>query len=79
LAREAFALLEAAPVRSVAGRPHVATAYAIAAELERSVYDALYLAVALAEQATLVTADVKFANAALAHPVYASRLRLLGT
>ena len=77
LAREALAVIDAVPIRSIAGRPHVAAAHAIALELDRSAYDSLYLAVALFERATLVTADAKFAAAASAHPVYGSAIRLL--
>jgi predicted nucleic acid-binding protein len=74
---EAFAILEAVPIRGISIKPHVATAHAIAMELDRSAYDALYLAVALAERAQVITADARFARAALAHPVYASSVRLL--
>ncbi|HZZ88604.1 MAG TPA: type II toxin-antitoxin system VapC family toxin, partial [Caulobacteraceae bacterium] len=56
LAREAFGILADAPVRAVPIRPHVAAAFAIANDLDRSAYDALYLAVAIAERAVLVTA-----------------------
>jgi predicted nucleic acid-binding protein len=77
LVREALGILADAPVRTVPIRPHVAAAHAIASELDRSAYDALYLAVAVAERATLVTADARFARAAQAHPVYASSVRLL--
>ncbi|MFI4973368.1 MAG: type II toxin-antitoxin system VapC family toxin [Caulobacterales bacterium] len=77
-ARAALATLDAIPIRTLPIRPHVAAAHSIALELDRSAYDSLYLAVALAERGTLVTADVKFANAAQAHPVYSSALRVLG-
>ncbi len=76
-ARQALASIEAAPVRVVPVRPHVAAALSIALELAQSAYDSLYLAMALAERATLVTADARFANAALAHPVYARSVRVL--
>ncbi|MGH6957349.1 MAG: type II toxin-antitoxin system VapC family toxin [Caulobacteraceae bacterium] len=78
-AEEALAVLESVPIRSVAARLHIRAAYAVASELDRSAYDALYLAVAPAERATLVTADATFAAAALAHPVYRASLRLLET
>jgi predicted nucleic acid-binding protein len=76
-AREALAVIDAIPLRSIAGRAHVAAAHAISIELDCSAYDALYLAVALAERAVLVTADARFARAAQAHPVYQASLRLL--
>ena len=75
--REAFAILDDVPIRSIAIRQHIAAAYAIATELDRSAYDSLYLAVALAERATLVTADAKFAAAVHSHPIYRDSLSLL--
>jgi predicted nucleic acid-binding protein len=77
LVREAFAVLETVPLRSVRIRPFIAQAHAIAMELDRSVYDSLYLAVALSERATLVTADEKFANAVRRHPGYRDSVRSL--
>ncbi len=49
-------LLEAAEVELVATRPFLATAVGIAASLEHSAYDCMYLAVAEALDAPLVTA-----------------------
>ena len=77
LAREALRVIDAAPIRSIPGRPHVAAAQAIALELDRSVYDCLYLAIAIAEYAVMVTADARFAIAVQAHPVYAGHLKTL--
>ncbi len=78
LARRALSVIDGVPVRPVPIRPFFAAALDIALELDRSAYDALYLAVALAERAQLVTADVKFAVAARSHPAYAGRIRILG-
>ena len=78
LAREALAVIDGTPLRSIPVRPHVAAAHAIALELDKSAYDALYLATALVERCVMVTADERFAVAALAHPVYRTSVRLLG-
>jgi predicted nucleic acid-binding protein len=77
-ARSAMLAIESAPVRAVATQLHASAAQAIAFELDQTAYDSLYLAVALAERATLVTADQAFAQAALAHPVYRGSLKLIG-
>ncbi len=76
-ARAAYAAIEAAPVRSISTRLHAAAAQVIAIELGKSAYDSLYLAVALAERSTLVTADEAFLRAALAHPLYGSSVKSL--
>jgi predicted nucleic acid-binding protein len=76
-ATEALASIAAVPMRRAALPAHVAAAHAIAVELQQSVYDSLYLALALAERAVLVTADGRFARAALARPAYAASVRLL--
>lgn len=77
-ATEALAVITSAPVRLTPFPPHVAAAQRIAWKLERTTYDALYLAVALAEGAVLVTADVRFARAAAMNTEYAAAVRLLG-
>lgn len=77
LSRRALAALAAMPIRSVSVRAHAAEAHALALELNRSAYDALYLAVALSEHARLVTADPRFAQAVQAHPAYSSSISLL--
>jgi predicted nucleic acid-binding protein len=79
LARRAMLDLDATPIRSVLVRPHAVTAHAIAVELQTSAYDALYLAVALAERARLITADRRFAQAAQSHPMYAGSIELLAS
>jgi len=50
----------------------------LAVETSRTVYDALYLALAIAEDCTLVTADERFVNALRATP-HASRIVWIGT
>ncbi|TPW04122.1 MAG: hypothetical protein FD124_2741 [Alphaproteobacteria bacterium] len=77
-ARDGFDAIEASPVSALPVRPLARAAPAIALELNQSAYDSLYLAAALAERFVLVTADAVFARAALAHPVYARSVRLLG-
>jgi predicted nucleic acid-binding protein len=49
----------------------------VAMELRQTAYDSLYLALALAEGAVLVTADGRFARAALESPAYAPWIRVL--
>lgn len=59
-----------APVRWTEIRPCLEDAASIAVELDRTVYDSLYLAVAISEGASLVTADDRFAAAVKAHARY---------
>ncbi len=44
-------------------------AFELAVELDRSVYDSLYLAVAVAEECAMVTADAKFHSVLAASPL----------
>ncbi len=76
-ARAALVAIDAAPVSALATRPLAQAAQAMALELDQTAYDCLYLAAALAERSVMVTADVAFAKAALAHPVYARSVRVL--
>lgn len=77
LAVEALEWLAAVPARTVPDRDFAMRAHSIAVELDRSAYDSLYLAVALHERATLVTADGKFARAAASNAAAAPHVRLL--
>jgi predicted nucleic acid-binding protein len=76
-AKTAMIAIESVRVRPIGVRSHAAAAQTMAFELQRSAYDCLYLAVALAEHATLVTADMAFARAVLAHPVYRNSIKPL--
>ena len=68
------------PMRMVLIDEHIEDALEIAVQTGRTVYDSLYLAVAVAEDAMLVTADERFASAIRAQPIAAlrDRVRLLG-
>jgi len=67
------------PMRTALIDEHIEDALEIAVQTGRTVYDSLYLALAIAENAILLTADERFANAIRALPVPAlkDRVRLL--
>lgn len=76
-AKAAYAAIEAAPIRPIPIHLHAAAAQSIAFDLDQTAYDSLYLAVAMAERAILVSADAVFVKAASAHPLYRNSVRLL--
>jgi predicted nucleic acid-binding protein len=72
------ALLQA-PVRTVPTRDLVPAAFPLALRLGCSLYDGVYLALAVAADADLVTADGKLLRAAKTWPPLSRRVRALGT
>ena len=76
-ARAGLVLIRSAPVNLFSAPAYANSAQSIAFELGQSVYDSLYLAVAIAERATMITADVRFVRAASQHGLYAASVRLL--
>lgn len=76
-ARAAYSAIAAAPVAIVPAQALAGAAQAIAFELDQTAYDCLYLAAAMTARRVLITADELFADAALAHPVYAASVRRL--
>jgi predicted nucleic acid-binding protein len=77
LARDALRAIEATPIRLLPTAAYVVAAQAIAFDLDQPAHDSVYLAVALAEHATMITADGAFAAAAARHGAYASCVGLL--
>ena len=74
-AREAVSALSACGIRTTPSLPLLGHALEIATEFERTVYDAIYMALAVESNHSLVTADERLANAMAAYfPV-----RWLGT
>jgi predicted nucleic acid-binding protein len=69
--------LRLAPVRLVPTERHLEGAIALAAEMRHSLYDCLYLALALDEQAPLVTADQRFVEVVRRHRALAGAVALL--
>ena len=74
----ADAFVRACPVRLRPSLPYSALALDLALRYERSVYDALFLAVAVADGGSYVTADERLVNA-LAHGDLTPVVRLLGS
>lgn len=56
----------------------IGSALALAFRLDQTVYDCLYLALAIEESCPLVTADMRFAKAASKHEEFRNRVVGLG-
>ena len=69
--------LSNAPLVSVACAPYLHRALQLGTELRHPVYDCVYLALAIAENTHLVTADRRFV-ATTDRPGFSGRVRLLG-
>lgn len=76
-AQDALETILAVPKRLFPSPPLVERAQALAIELGREAYDSLYLALAISERATLVTADEKFMRAVRANPAYVETISVL--
>ncbi len=77
-ARDAWYDLSHAPVLSHRATPDsLAPALTLAQDIGHSVYDCLYLALAVAEYCRVVTADRRFAEVVRLHPYLADSLILL--
>ena len=69
--------LLAAPVQAVEIAPHMPAALELAMRLKHPVYDCMYLALAFATGAPVVTADRKFYMAVQSEPALSRHIRLL--
>lgn len=76
-ARTSLSDLYAIQIDFVADHRLVPAALSLAADLGHPVYDCVYLALALDQSATAVTADRRFVSAVNAHPYLKGRVRLL--
>jgi predicted nucleic acid-binding protein len=76
-APERLHLLLKAPLRLVPTREVLDLALELALELEHPVYDCVYLALALARETSLVTADDRFVRAVSSHRRYRRSIRPL--
>lgn len=69
--------LRLAPVRLVPTERYLEAAIVLATELRHSLYDCIYLALALDERAPLMTADQRFVEAVRRHQALAGAVVLL--
>lgn len=76
-ATTALAGMQALPVQLLPTGNYAGAAQALALELGHPVYDCLYLAVALAQRAMLVTADRAFAEVVTHHGLHSYAVKLL--
>ena len=70
--------LALAPVASIPCQRDLPSALRLALDLRHSIYDCLYLALAIREDCAMVTADRKFRQLALAQSHIATRIVALG-
>jgi predicted nucleic acid-binding protein len=76
-AQAALAGIVAAPITLLPSATLAAQAQDLAFALDHAAYDCLYLAAAISERATLVTADEAFVKAVIAHGGFSGGIRLL--
>lgn len=71
-----FELIASLPIELVPCDPLLPAAFEIALSLDRTVYDALYVAAAIAEGGVMVTSDARLVRSMQSGP-YSGRVRLL--